>query len=191
MRGLQVSFFVFIGSLKLEINNPADLKVFDESDGTEIDDDDILAAYDKGSTFTIGEKWEPVVAVDAATPSTITIPTPSVETTTVAPNASSISSMDSADLSVSHFPEYDSWLDPEIVTSTPIYSRNETPKEEDDTDSDVTITSTRYSSVEKESQAQELPSTSRRSKRVLLEDILNDEKIKKQKNGRNIELYLH
>ena len=34
-------------------------KVFDESDGTEIDDDKCLLAYDKGTVFILGNAWKP------------------------------------------------------------------------------------------------------------------------------------
>ena len=34
-------------------------KVFDKSDGTEIDDDECLLAYDKGTVFILGNAWKP------------------------------------------------------------------------------------------------------------------------------------
>lgn len=40
----------------------ADCKVFDEADGTEIDDDECLSAYEKGSIFILGSQWKPVIS---------------------------------------------------------------------------------------------------------------------------------
>lgn len=34
-------------------------KVFDKSDGTEIDDDECLLAYDKGTVFILSNAWKP------------------------------------------------------------------------------------------------------------------------------------
>ena len=34
-----------------------ELQVFDETDGTEIEDDEVLLSYDKGSVFLMGKKW--------------------------------------------------------------------------------------------------------------------------------------
>ena len=33
--------------------------MFDESDGTEIDDNESLLAYEKGSIFILGSQWKP------------------------------------------------------------------------------------------------------------------------------------
>ena len=38
-----------------------ELQVFDETEGTEIEDDEVLLSYDKGSVFVMGKKWLPTV----------------------------------------------------------------------------------------------------------------------------------
>ena len=51
-------FFVRdIGKQKLGLDLTKTYSVFDEQDGTEIDDDDCLLSYEKGSGFIIGEEW--------------------------------------------------------------------------------------------------------------------------------------
>ncbi|CAB4026854.1 Hypothetical predicted protein [Paramuricea clavata] len=52
------------GRVKLELTDPAECQVFDKSDGTEIDDVDCLATYEKGSVFIIGKEWKPVWSED-------------------------------------------------------------------------------------------------------------------------------
>ena len=44
------------------ITDPADCSVFDEADGTEIDDDECLALYDNTPIFIIGAEWKPVAS---------------------------------------------------------------------------------------------------------------------------------
>lgn len=46
------------GREKLGFNEDDECRVFDESDGTEIDDDDVLLSYNKGSIFVIGKEWK-------------------------------------------------------------------------------------------------------------------------------------
>lgn len=36
--------------------------MFDESDGTELDDDECLSAYEKGAVFILGRHWRPAIA---------------------------------------------------------------------------------------------------------------------------------
>ena len=38
--------------------------MFDESDGTEIDDDECLLAYEKGAVFILGGHWRPAIATE-------------------------------------------------------------------------------------------------------------------------------
>ena len=38
--------------------------MFDESDGTEIDDDECLLTYEKGAVFILGRHWRPAIATE-------------------------------------------------------------------------------------------------------------------------------
>ncbi len=57
--------------MKLGLTDPAACQVFDEKDGTEIDDDECLAEYEKGSVFIIGKEWKPVGLEDKGDSETI------------------------------------------------------------------------------------------------------------------------
>ncbi|CAB4033741.1 Thioredoxin domain-containing 2 [Paramuricea clavata] len=46
------------GREKLGLKNPTENRVFDPDDGTEIDDDECLLSYAKGSVFVIGKDWK-------------------------------------------------------------------------------------------------------------------------------------
>ena len=47
--------------------------MFDESDGTEIDDGECLPAYEKGAVFILGRHWMPGIATEEFTQETDTI----------------------------------------------------------------------------------------------------------------------
>ena len=40
------------------IDDDTEILVFDETDGTEVDDDESLLEYDKGSVFILGQEWK-------------------------------------------------------------------------------------------------------------------------------------
>ena len=57
--------------MKLGLTDPAACQVFHEKDGTEIDDDECLVEYEKGSVFIIGKEWKPVGLEDKGDSETI------------------------------------------------------------------------------------------------------------------------
>ena len=42
----------------MNLDDCQECRVFDESDGTEVDDDECLLEYEKGSVFVLGQKWK-------------------------------------------------------------------------------------------------------------------------------------
>lgn len=56
-RSLNRQFFSYLGKEKLGILE-GECYIFDESDGTEIEDDDALLSYEKGTVFIIGKQWK-------------------------------------------------------------------------------------------------------------------------------------
>lgn len=55
------NFFNFIssGKKRLRLNKKGDCFLFEEEDGTEIEDDECLLEYDKGTLFVLGSEWTP------------------------------------------------------------------------------------------------------------------------------------
>ena len=62
------SLYLFIcNSLSVGlVNSCGEYKVFDEADGTEIDDDECLLSYKKGAVFIIGKEWRAAPQAEVA-----------------------------------------------------------------------------------------------------------------------------
>ena len=48
------------------VDSCGEYKVFDEADGTEIDDDECLLSYEKGAVFIIGKEWRAAPQAEVA-----------------------------------------------------------------------------------------------------------------------------
>ena len=58
---------IFLGREKLGlVDSCEEYKVFDEADGTEIDDDECLLSYEKGAVFIIGKEWRAASQAEVA-----------------------------------------------------------------------------------------------------------------------------
>lgn len=51
--------FISSGKKRLRLNKKGDCFLFEEEDGTEIEDDECLLEYDKGTLFVLGSEWTP------------------------------------------------------------------------------------------------------------------------------------
>ena len=130
---LSLYFFKhFLGRSKLGLNDNVEYKVFDERDGSEIDDDECLVEYGKqGGTLVIGVQWEPiatsvpnpVTTVNAPAPVT-TVPVTAATTVsstaaTTAPVSVPLTVATTVATTIMSDTLFESWQDDDVFASTP------------------------------------------------------------------------
>ena len=114
------------------IRDVEECRVYDEVDGTEIDDDECLALCDNSRVYVIGAEWKP--ATSSPVPSPVVSPAStavSKPVTAISFDASPVSAgagsviineaEGSGEMSESSIDGYDNWMetDIDIITSTP------------------------------------------------------------------------
>ena len=127
-----IFFKDFLGRSKLGLNDNVEYKVFDERDGSEIDDDECLIEYGKqGGTLVIGVQWEPiattvpnpVMTVNAPAPFT-TVPVTAATTVsstaaTTAPLSVPLTVATTVATTIMSDTSFESWQDDDVFASTP------------------------------------------------------------------------
>jgi hypothetical protein len=119
-----------LGKLKLGISDQTDLKLFDEFDGTEYDDDECLALFDNQRVMLLCKKWTPVPSSDVSSatrgiPVTMPIASPVSSQPVSPPFASSVDKTAASSETMPCWSESWTELDEcEFITSTP---RSESP----------------------------------------------------------------
>ena len=128
-----IFFKHFLGRSKLGLNDNVEYKVFDERDGSEIDDDECLIEYGKqGGTLVIGVQWEPiattvpnlVTTVNAPAPAT-TVPVTAATTVsstaaTTAPVSVPLTVATTVATTIMSDTSFESWQDDDVFASTPV-----------------------------------------------------------------------
>ena len=123
---------MFLARAKLGIRDVEECWVYDEVDGTEIDDDECLALCDNSRVYVIGAEWKP--AASSPVPSPVVSPAStavSKPVTAISFDASPVSAgagsviineaEGSGEMSEYSIDGYDNWMeaDIDIITSTP------------------------------------------------------------------------
>ena len=109
------------------ITNPAECRIFDEADGTEIDDDECLALCDNSRIYIVGAEWTPATIWPVFSP-TVT-PPPADVASPVAMPVTACCSESSVEESMTY--EHSDWTDTELDVGLEIMTSTPNPKEHD------------------------------------------------------------